>query len=194
MENIFIINFILLWLVLIFNLLLTISLIRKFNLMQSNHVNGLETGIPAPGFSAQGINGETVRSEFFKGKRLAIVFISPLCSPCRDMLPKIEKLYSVAREKNIEIVGMSAGNLEDTKEMVVEMGISMLVFAAPPEKNPVFKDFKVRGTPSFCLINEDGLVESSGYPSLEEGIWKELSRSSEMTQPPLEGASITGGA
>ena len=36
----------------------------------------------------------------------------------------------------------------------------------------MFADYKISGTPSYCLIDTQHKVQSSGYPNFDSGPWR----------------------
>jgi peroxiredoxin len=193
MESIYMINFILLWLMLLLNLLLSISLIRRLNTLQGDRVTGLEAGALAPEIDALTLSGETVSVKNYRGKKVAFFFVSPACTPCREVVSKLHQFDAAAHELGIEITLVSAGDHKETENWVVEMNIKLPILVAPPGRNHFFNDYKIRGTPSFCWIDNNGVVLSAGYLNFEEGIWKELSSASEALKPSALSVSVEGG-
>lgn len=193
MESIYTINFILLWLMLLLNLLLSISLIRRLNTLQGDRVTGLEPGVQAPEIDALTLSGETVSLKRYRGKNVAFFFVSPACTPCREVVSKLHQFEAAAHELGIEITLVSAGTRKETEDWVAEANITLPILVAPPGRNNFFNDYKIRGTPSFCLVDNNGLVSSAGNLNFEEGIWKELSNASDAHKPSILSVSVEGG-
>jgi peroxiredoxin len=182
-EPIFILSSILLWVLVLLNLVLTLALVRKANsdsssgaTSTSQPVETLEKGSIAPDFSAQNLQGETVTLASYEGRAVAFVFVGPNCAPCRDSLPRYEAMYAGALSRGTEVVLVSNAGSEATSHLVDEFNLRMPVLIAPQPDNPFFEDYKVAGTPSYCLITADGKVQSSGYPSFQRGEWKALAQ------------------
>ncbi len=77
METSLVVNSILLWVVVLFNLLLTLALVRRLNAdRRSEHTMGLEAGQPTPDFTAQTLSGEAATRSTYIGRKVAFVFIS----------------------------------------------------------------------------------------------------------------------
>lgn len=93
MEFILVVSSVLLWIAVLFNLMLTIAIIRRGRARQSGfdmaNVPTLEIGSQAPDFTAQTLDGKTVTLADYAGKPVVFVFISPTCRPCIDKLPTI---------------------------------------------------------------------------------------------------------
>lgn len=179
MEVALIVSSVLLWIVLLFNLLLTLALVRRTNANTKQNIStsGLKTGQQAPGFTAQTLEGETVALATYAGRKVAFLFVSTHCKPCRDLLPTIENLRPGATNAGVELVLVMSDEMEQTRSFVAEQHIQTPVLVAPRDSNTFHTDYQVKGTPSFCLVDEQGKVQAAGYPSMEWGSWKDLAAS-----------------
>lgn len=189
METVLIVSSVLLWVVVLINLLLTLALVRRVNsgMQQPGAVpalSGLSKGDVAPDFSATTLQGETVTLGTYTGsdRLTAFIVIEPDCGPCREGLPTYKALYPDARRSGVDLVLVSIGEIEATRELAGEFKISMPLIVAPRSENSFFTDYKVRGTPNYCLIDGDGKVLSAGHPFVQSGDWKAIMRTWTSTQ------------
>lgn len=173
LEQALIVSSILLWVVVLFNLLLTLALVRKIN-RPSYPEGGLKRGTPAPEFTAETLSGEKVNLATYGGRSVAFIFVSPHCNPCRSSMPSYEALYLKAKEAGVDLVLVSTGEAAETHAFVDEFKTHLPVLVAPQPSNSFMNDYKATGTPAYCLLDEKGKVISSGYPSRDMGPWKEL--------------------
>ncbi len=178
MDTFLAVNLIILWLMVLLNLILTLALVKKVNREGNERSieSGLKPGTKAPDFTGRTLDEKTVTLADFKGKRFTLLFISPHCSPCKEKLPEYERLHAQSRKHGDELLLVSIfGTPEDVEAMVSEYKLTIPVLLAPSDSNAFANDYKVNGTPSYCVINEQVLVESSGHPfSVEGGEWKKL--------------------
>lgn len=175
METGLLVSSVLLWVVVLLNLLLTLALIRRVNAgARSQKVERLPAGAAAPDFTAQTLQGETVNQAAYAGRKVAFVFISPTCQPCHEMLPTFEALGPNAVRAGVELVLVSNAGQEATRAFVDQFHVSLPVLVAPISTNPFTRDYKSTTTPSYCLVTEQGKVQSAGYPSMTGGAWKAL--------------------
>lgn len=178
METALIVSSILLWLVVLLNLLLTLGLVRRLDTGgRSVSAMGLEAGEPAPDFTAQTLSGETVTRSTYAGRNMAFVFISTHCSPCNEILSHMGPLEPKAARAGVELVLVSTDEMEETCTFVEKQNISLPVLIAPRSNNPFLEDYKFISTPSYCLVNEQGKVQSAGFMSMVGGPWKDLADS-----------------
>lgn len=175
METLLIISSVLLWLVVLANVLLTLALVRRIN-ANTPKPQGLPAGVSAPDFKAERLNGETVTLAAYTGlsHTIAFLFISTHCAPCRDILTTLKGHEAAARQAGIELVLVSGDEREDTEALRAEMELELPLLIAPRASNTFFTDYKISATPSFCLLNQQGKVQSSGIPSVQGGDWKAL--------------------
>ncbi len=188
MESVLVINSALLWVIVALNLLLTFALVRRVNISSGNTDvrfvgSGLEAGERAPDFVAESLSGETVTLATYARRAVAFLFVGTHCPPCRESLPRYQSLYPLAAQANIDLVLVSVDSVEQTQALVDEFGVSMPVIVAPQRSNSFLSDYKATGTPSYCLINAEGIVQSAGHPSFDWGEWKGLAESWKAEQP-----------
>ena len=177
METALVVSSILLWVVVLCNLVLTLALVRRLNATPRHKSLSLEmpkAGQPAPDFRAQTVSGETASLSTFAGRKMAFIFISTNCAPCRQLLPRLELFKPRAAQTGVELVLVSADEMEETQVFVERLHVRLPVLLAPRNTNPLFDDYKATLTPSYCLVNEQGVVQSAGLLNGEGGEWEAL--------------------
>lgn len=179
METLLIVSSVFLWVVVLCNLMLTLALVRRTNArtQQESSTSGLQIGQQAPPFTAQALNGETLTLANYAGRKVAFLFVSTHCQPCLNLLPSIEDLRPGAAQAGVELVLVMNDESEQTRTFVADHHLQTSVLLAPRGDNTFHEDYQVKGTPSYCLLNEQGKVQAAGYPSMEWGQWKNLAAS-----------------
>lgn len=162
METILIISLISLWVVVLLNLLLTLGLARRIRNTAFPLMESLKIGQKAPNFSALTLQGSTITLADYAGHAAAFVFVSPHCAPCREELPHLRDLAPKAGGYGAELVLVSDEGEETTRPFVEGTVDGLTVLVAPRDRNPLFRDYKVPGTPSFYLLDEHGKVQATG--------------------------------
>jgi len=164
------ISSILLWVVLIFNLLLTLALVRSVNKLSSTHLNGerlkfdeLQSGDTAPDFKAITLDGIEVTLKDYLNQSIVFVFVSSKCAPCKERIFEIEKILPIAEKAGVNIILVSNDDLETSKEHFSVYSNFNDVLIAPRTENQFMNDYKVPATPYFCLVNNEGLVQANGF-------------------------------
>lgn len=171
MEQLLVVNSIVVWLMVLGHLLLTFALVRKVNGISQANSNGgwpmpprefLKAGQAAPDFEAETLNGKPVTLASYAGRKVAFVFMSPGCAPCRDAVPTLGKLQPRAAQAGVTLCLVMTSDREQTQAFVTELGVNLPILVTLPGGQ--FKtDYKVGGTPFYCLVNEQGQVEATGF-------------------------------
>lgn len=188
METVLIVSSILLWIVVLFNLVLTLALVRRAN--TASHHNSpsldmLKAGQPAPDFTAQILSGEKVTLSSYAGHKMAFIFISTACVPCREFLPQLELLKPEAARAGVELALVSSNEIGETRAFAEKLNVSLPVLVAPRSTNPLFEEYKATLTPAYCLVNEQGVVQSAGLANLVGGEWEALTDSWKKNDVPV---------
>jgi thiol-disulfide isomerase/thioredoxin len=200
MEQLLIANSVVVWLVLLGHVLLTFALVRKVNGLNQASSNGgphmppkefLKAGQPAPDFAAETLGGEPVTLADYAGGKVAFLFMSPGCTPCREAIPTLEELQPRAAQAGVSLVLVITSNREQAQVFVNELAVSLPVLVTPPAGQ--FKaDYKVGGTPFYCLVNKQGRVEATGFFDdawrTLTGQWGRDSRQEGVAAPALMGS------
>lgn len=176
MQTILVISSIFLWLLVLLNLMLTIALVRRSSTSQNTSLPriGLEPGQVAPDFTAQSLDGETVRLADYAGRKIALLFISAQCDPCHEAAPNFAALLPKATSLSVELAMVSASDEHATQAFVEELNIQLPVLLAPRLTNTFLNDYKANSTPSYCVINDQGIVQATGHPNMDGGVKKVL--------------------
>jgi peroxiredoxin len=190
MEQALVISSVALWVVVLLNLLLTLALVRRLNSGLPANISkadeiGLKVGTPAPDFIAETLDGKAVTLANYAGRSVAFIFIAPDCGPCREALPGYEATGVKAERAGVELVLVSTANKEETRALAEEFQLHLQVLVAPPDNTSFMDDYKLRGTPSYTLIDREGNIQSAGRPSPQKPGWKALVEAWESAAPDL---------
>lgn len=194
METALAVSSILLWIVVLCNVALTLALVRRLNAAPRHKSLSLEmpeAGQPAPDFRAQTVSGETATLSTFAGRKMAFIFISTHCAPCRQLLSRLEHFKPSIAEIGVELVLVSSDEMEETQIFVERLHVRLPVLVAPRNTNPLFDDYKATLTPSYCLVNEHSVVQSAGLINAEGEEWEALIASWATSDIPA--SSVKGG-
>ena len=69
--------------------------------------SGLGENKPAPDFSLQDINGQTVKLSDYRGKTVVLNFWATWCGPCRKEIPDFIELQSEYASKGLQFIGVA---------------------------------------------------------------------------------------
>ena len=165
METILLISSVLLWIILIFNLLTTFALVKKINQLfsyPSKQLDLLENGQIAPDFTVETLDGNKVRLNDYN-EEIALVFVSPDCSPCKDEMPRLDILYPKARRAGVELSIVSLADADSTRSYVEELEFKAPVLVAPRRQNSLSDHYKIPDTPSYYVIDKNRKIKSGGF-------------------------------
>jgi methylamine dehydrogenase accessory protein MauD len=152
---------------------------------------GLLVGLPAPEFALPSLDGEMVSLEELcgRGRPVALMFATPDCGGCQQLLPDIGRWQSALRDR-LTVAVVSAGEPERNREAFQKHGIRDVVLQQDGE---VMGDYRVVATPSAVLIDPDGKIASAmaaGQVTIESLVRLALSR--RRTSLALGSAALLG--
>jgi len=130
---------------------------------------GLPAGTRAPEFSLINTRGKAVSLKDFIGQKILLMFSSPTCPFCIQLYADLKLLQE--QNPDVQIVMISEGSIEENKKLASEQGFS---FPVLDWQDSVAIDYRVTGTPSFYVIDEEGIIVSSGWVSDLRGLKKLL--------------------
>ncbi len=178
------------WAVLLLNLLLTLRVVRWLRSVQEAQrldaeraeLPELPIGEPAPPFRSRLLDGQLVSSEDYRGREVALVFVSPLCGPCRRELPGLSRLAEAAGQNaQAQILLVSDVSVTETEawlhrlrtEDQVEVDLPFLL--ASRNSSQFHARYNPRAvTPYFCHLNSDGILTARG--GLHSPAWTAIAR------------------
>ena len=119
---------------------------------------GLPVGAEAPGFSLQGLYGETLTLEALRarGKPVMLLFTDPNCGPCMSLLPEIGR-WQQEHAEGLTISLISRGTPEENRTKSAEHGLNGVLLQRDWE---ISEAYQVEGTPSAVIVEPDGKVGS----------------------------------
>ena len=176
MDNIFVISSIVLWIIVLFNLLLTIALVRRVNKIPESlgqSAEMLNIGDKTPDFRLETLDGRTITQANYISRQNVMVFVAPNCVFCKEHMPKLNDLYFKAQKSGIELIVISLANIEETTAFANEYHFTAPIYAAPKEINSIEKDYKVAGTPQYYVIDEQRKIKAADFFGPE---WEQLTR------------------
>ena len=182
MNTLLFVSTIVLWLVLLFLGFLLLGTLRALGLLTwrleqleattPSRIgrSGLNLGKKAPDFtlpnvahaarvqsgSGAQLNGQPSLHDF-AGRKVLLVFTQSGCSPCREIVPELNRVHSKGEH---QVLVVNNGEVETTRKWAGEVGARFPVLAQ--EKFSLSKRYQVFATPFAFLIDEKGLITSKG--------------------------------
>jgi len=125
---------------------------------------------PAPGFTLESRDGETVSLADLKGQVVMINFWATWCGPCRQEMPHLEALHQRYNSLGFTLLGVNVeDNPEGATKYLQDTPVTFPILFDP--KNEVSKRYDVIAMPSTVLVGRDGTMRfiHHGYKPGYEG-------------------------
>jgi thiol-disulfide isomerase/thioredoxin len=119
---------------------------------------GLPLGATAPGFALPNVAGETVTLDSLvaRGAPVALLFVSPWCSPCATLLPELGR-WQASLANRLTIALVSSGGKEDNEWMAEQHQLKHVLVQ---EGSEVLDAYRVRSTPTAVMVTPEGRIAS----------------------------------
>jgi peroxiredoxin len=119
---------------------------------------GLPVGQPAPDFTAQTVDGQTVHLADLRGKVVVLDFWATWCPPCRAMIPHEREMVKRLAGKPFVLLGISADDdLEDLRRFLAAEGMTWPNIQDGPG-GPIGKLYNVAFYPTVYVLDGRGVV------------------------------------
>jgi thiol-disulfide isomerase/thioredoxin len=113
-----------------------------------------------------------------KGKVIYIDFYSTWCGPCRAQIPHAKKLHELYHDKDVVFLNLCVRSKQkDWENMVAQYNLKGENFLLNGDEQSILEEkFKVRGYPTYVLIDKKGVVKTynAPRPSQVKGIKKAI--------------------
>jgi peroxiredoxin len=107
-------------------------------------------------FDLPDVDGNRVKLEDFKGRRLLLVNWSTTCAFCEAIVKELATLQDNLEQRGVEVVLMSRGDPGENREMVAGTGLRAKIVLQP--EGGMVPAFARAGTPAAYLVDEHGRV------------------------------------
>lgn len=143
--------------------------------------DGLPIGAFLPSFALRDDGDELVLTDTIGiGRPALLFFVSPSCTPCKAVVPKINEWADELREK-LDVVYVSSGSVEDNEAVFGESGQRAFL----RQNSREFADaMNAKWTPSAVFVDRNGKIAShvaAGDNAIAELV--EMVRSADVEEP-----------
>jgi len=128
-------------------------------------------GDPAPNFSLETLDGQTISLAQYKGK-VVVLGLFHICEPCLIQGTEFQKVHDAMQGKNVQVLGVnSAGNGKDkVKEFLKEFPVKI---SYPYMLDPKKETDKLYGggrfIPNVYIIDQQGTIRWQRVGTMEIG-------------------------
>jgi methylamine dehydrogenase accessory protein MauD len=119
--------------------------------------DGLKAGEKAPEFTLPSADGREVSLHDFFGRKVLLVFTQSGCGPCHDMAPEFNRVQAHGEH---QVLVVNNGDPTESRQWAAEIHARFPILMQ--EKFSVAKRYEIFATPFAFLIDERGIIASSG--------------------------------
>lgn len=132
-------------------------------------VESVETGRPAPDFTAKTPAGDEMRFSDVKAKVKVLDFWASWCAPCRAGTPEMVKLYKDYKTKGLEIVSFSLDdNADNWKNVIKEDNMGWMHLSDLKGWNSdVAALYVVNSIPTMYVMDENNIIIGKSHMPAE---------------------------
>ena len=128
-------------------------------------------GEPAPNFSLETLDGQTISLAQYKGK-VVVLGLFHICEPCMIQGTELQKVHEALQGKNVQVLGVnSAGNSKDkVKEFLKEFPLKVTYpYMVDPKKETDKLYGGGRFIPNVYIIDQQGIIRWQRVGTMEIG-------------------------
>ncbi len=170
MSGIWLVSYLALWAVVLFQGVVIFLLLRQLGVMylgtaQGVARDGLSVGERAPDFTLPDLEGRTVSLADFRGHPLLLVFGSPTCVPCQRLIPDLN-VFAHERPDELRVLFLSRGEVEEVRRFASDHDVQVPVATFPDDA--LADQYRARVSPFAFLIDGEGVIRAKGLTNNRE--------------------------
>ncbi len=134
--------------------------VSRMALSRIGTLKKLVVGSPAIDFSATALDGKELTLSKYRGKVVLLDFWATWCSPCRQEMPNVRRVYAEYGKQGFEIVGISLDNDgARLKSYIAENRITWRqVFDGKGWQSHVGQVYAISSIPATFLLDREGKI------------------------------------
>ena len=134
-------------------------------------------------------DGSMISLSDYAGRRMLLVFVQAGCEPCHKIAPELNRLQ---RAGDVQVLVINRALPEDAVEWAAEVRAAFPVLVQ--DGLEISKKYQVFATPFAFLIDEWGMIASSGIVNSRQQIGFVIDAAEKRTAPNAETAGKESGA
>jgi thiol-disulfide isomerase/thioredoxin len=119
---------------------------------------GVSVGQPAPDFTAQTLDGQTLKLADLRGKVVVLDFWATWCPPCRAMIPHERELVKKNAGKPFVFISVSADKTADILRDFVRANDMNWPHVFDGQDGPLQQLYQIEYFPSIFVLDGEGIV------------------------------------
>jgi peroxiredoxin len=119
-----------------------------------------QAGFLAPDFTLPSLDGSELSLSEFQGKAVLVNVWASWCSPCREEMPAMERIFKEYEEMGFTILAVNAANQDNranAEAFVEEMGLTFPILF--DTDGYVYEQYQIMALPSSFFILPDGSIQ-----------------------------------
>lgn len=127
----------------------------------------VSVGSPAPTFSAHDLQGTPTSLEDFRGKVILLNLWATWCTPCKEEMPSIQRLYEQVNTEGFEVLAVSIDLAPDATEgdsplggklraFTDSLGLTFTILHDPMGR--IAETYQTAGVPESFVIDGSGII------------------------------------
>jgi peroxiredoxin len=114
-------------------------------------------GKPAPDFDTVDLKGDIWSLSRLKGKVVFVNFWATWCSPCREEMPSMQRLYVKLPKDKFEMIALFNSDKEPAvKKFVSQLGLTFPILS--DEFNFAGPKYGITGLPETFIVDKQGVI------------------------------------
>ena len=132
-------------------------------------VADVSEGEPAPDFTLQTVDGESVTLSDFKGKVVMVNFWATWCPPCKAEIPDFIALQEEYGDKGFDIVGIALDKPAAIESFMARSEINYTIVVGDESIAAMYGN--VTSIPTTFLIDREGVIRHSAVGMRPKAEW-----------------------
>lgn len=118
--------------------------------------------VAAPPFDTLDLLGKTQRLGDHKGEVVLVNIWATWCGPCREEMPKLDRLYQERKHQGFIVFGLSDESIDKQRKFVEQVPVSYPLLTLSGEVPTLYRD--IARYPAIFLIDRQGRLQRAPGP------------------------------
>ena len=118
--------------------------------------------VAAPSFDTVDILGRTQRLEDHKGEVVLVNIWATWCGPCRNEMPKLDRLYQERKQRGFTVFGLSDESVDVQRKFVEQVGVTYPLLTVSGGVPNLYRE--IARYPAIFLIDRQGQLQPAPGP------------------------------